>query len=119
VQTPQALPAIVLSAAALGLGGCGSGGTATRSAPASTAPGAVARAAGARAAVRCARAVRSEPALSPALRRRLEAVCATAASGDQRALARAAENVCEELIERSSLPVGTAREQALKACARP
>jgi hypothetical protein len=31
---------------------------------------------------------------------------------------RASQEVCEELIERSSLPGGTAREQALKACSQ-
>ncbi|HXR29030.1 MAG TPA: hypothetical protein VN772_05570 [Solirubrobacteraceae bacterium] len=64
----------------------------------------------------CKQAIAAQTTLPASAKSKLEAVCAKAASGDQAAVRKAAEEVCEEVIDKSAVPAGPAREQALKAC---
>jgi hypothetical protein len=71
---------------------------------------------GAAAVAACKQAIQAQTTLPASAKSKLEAVCSKAASGDQAAVKKAAEEVCEEVVNRASPPAGAAREQALAAC---
>jgi hypothetical protein len=122
-----------LIAAAL-LAGCGSSSSTTSSAapatssaaPATSTPAASSTpsatttpavgSAGAAAVAACKQAIQAQTTLPAGAKSKLEAVCAKAANGDQAAVRKAAEEVCEEVVNKSNVPAGAAREQALAAC---
>jgi hypothetical protein len=114
------------------LAGCGSSSSTTSSAtPATTSTPAAATttsstpsatttpiggAAGAAAVAACKQAVQAQTTLPAGAKSKLEAICAKAASGDQAAVRKVAQEVCEEVVNASAVPAGAAREQALAAC---
>jgi hypothetical protein len=115
-----------LIAAAL-LAGCGSSSSTTSSAaPATSTPASsstpaatstpITGSAGAAAVAACKQAIQAQTTLPAGAKGKLEAVCAKAASGDQTAVRKAAEEVCEEVVKNSAVPAGVAKEQALAAC---
>jgi hypothetical protein len=125
------LPVVALLAAAL-LAGCGSSSSTTKSAAPATAPAAGATApsttgapaattptaGGAQAVAACKQAIQAQTSLPASAKSKLEAVCGKAASGDQAAVRKVAQEVCEEVIKQSAVPAGPTREQALAACKR-
>jgi hypothetical protein len=123
---PSIWLAAALSAAAL-LGGCGgssksssssstAGGAAGSTLSTSTAGGAPGSpAAGAAAITACKQAIQAQTTLPATAKAKLEAVCGKAASGDQAAVRKAAKEVCEEVINKSSIP-SSAKERALQTC---
>jgi hypothetical protein len=56
------------------------------------------------------------PTLSQATKRRLDAICEKAASGDAASVRAAAREGCEEIVRAAPLPEGTAKQRALSAC---
>jgi hypothetical protein len=108
------------------LAGCGSSSSTTSSAaPATTAAAAttsstpsatITPVGGAAAVAACKQAIQAQTTLPAGAKSKLEAICAKAASGDQAAVRKAAQEVCEEVVNKSAVPAGAAREQALAAC---
>ncbi len=121
-RTPATLPIVALACAAL-LAGCGSSGTTTttssvptQSTPASSS-GTGASSAQIQAAVsECKRIIHSQAKLSETEKTKLEGACAKAANGDTAAVKQVAREVCEEVVNTSPVPGGTAKEAALAAC---
>jgi hypothetical protein len=64
----------------------------------------------------CKQGIQSQPTLPAGAKTKLEAVCEKAAKGDTNAVKQAAQEVCEEVINNSAVPAGSAKEQALAAC---
>ena len=64
----------------------------------------------------CKQAIQAQTTLPKGAKEKLEGVCAKAAKGDQAAVKKAAQEVCEEVINKSVIPAGSAKEQALSAC---
>ncbi len=64
----------------------------------------------------CAQLLPEAAALAASARERLRTACA---SRSGQAVRTAVKEVCEEVVGASTLPAGTAREQALKTCRRP
>jgi len=107
--------------------GCGSSSTTsqTTSQPAATSPAASTATgtpsvpstqAGLAAVAACKAAIQAQSVLPSSAKAKLEGVCSKAASGDQAAVKKVAQEICEEVINRSPVPPGSAREQALAAC---
>jgi hypothetical protein len=134
IRRPVAWLALLLLAGAL-LAGCGSGSSTTTattttsqstSTPAATAPAGGSTApttpsgtsaiASPQAVDACKQAIRSQKTLPPNAKSKLEAVCVKAANGDTAAVRKAAREVCEEVINRSPVPAGASKDQALAAC---
>ncbi|HMD57634.1 MAG TPA: hypothetical protein VKG82_09205 [Solirubrobacteraceae bacterium] len=133
IARPSAWLAASLAAGAL-LGGCGGSSSSSSSSspsPAATTSGAagggpsspstsgehaVSPADAEAALAACKQAVQAQTSLSSTVRGRLEVICQKAASGNHAAVVQAAREVCEEVIKSSSLPAGTAKEQALAGC---
>jgi DNA transposition AAA+ family ATPase len=63
----------------------------------------------------CKREIQAATTLPASSKSKLEAVCAKAAAGETTAVKNAVREVCEEAINKSSLPAAT-REPALAAC---
>jgi ABC-type phosphate transport system substrate-binding protein len=125
---PIAWLASALAAVAL-LAGCGSSSSTSSSTPAATSATGSATstgstsplpsltgAAGAAAVAACKQAIQAQTTLPASAKAKLEGVCVKAAKGDQAAVKKAAQEVCEEVINKSALPAGSAKEQALSAC---
>jgi hypothetical protein len=65
---------------------------------------------------RCKQIIQSESKLPASAKRKLEGACEQAAKGNTTAVKLVAREVCEEVINSSSVPNGSAKEAALKAC---
>jgi len=63
------------------------------------------------------RAILSAPQLSGKVKKELEDVCKRAAGGDEKAVRKATQQVCEAIVE-ASVPEGPVRTHALGACKR-
>lgn len=87
-----------------------SSSTSTNGVPAGTSPAGVA------AITACKQAIQAQTSLPATAKAKLESVCAKAASGDQAAVRKAAQEVCEEVINKSAVPAGPAKEHALQTC---
>jgi hypothetical protein len=125
---------IALALAGALIAGCGGGGSTTTSAHSTSTPAAASstpstssssstKAPGAgsvpnvQAAVEaCKKTIQAQKTLPAPAKAKLEAVCGKAAKGDTAAVHKAAQEVCEEVIENSAVHAGSAREQALAAC---
>ncbi len=125
-MTRRRIPPLLLALCCGALiGGCGSGSS-TKSTAATTTPAATTTttstpiptgAANVQQAVQeCKHLVQTQTKLTPGAKAKLEGVCEKAAKGDSAAVKQAAREVCEEVINSSSVPAGPAREQALAAC---
>jgi hypothetical protein len=66
----------------------------------------------------CYRALRGQTSLPDETKKKLENVCAKAASGDREAFKKALQEACEEVINKASIPEGVDKQAALKACKR-
>ena len=64
----------------------------------------------------CKKIIQGDSKLPAGAKEKLEGACAEAAKGDTAAVKKAAREVCEEVIDRSGVPGGAAKEAALKAC---
>jgi hypothetical protein len=64
----------------------------------------------------CKKGANVLPTLPQATKRKLEAICEKAASGDKNAVRAAAREACEEIIKASPLPPGALRDRALSKC---
>lgn len=64
----------------------------------------------------CRNIIQGESKLPAGAKEKLEGACAAAAKGDTAAVKKAAREVCEEVIDKSGVPEGAAKEAALKAC---
>jgi len=64
----------------------------------------------------CKKIIQGESKLPSGAKAKLEGACAEAAKGDTAAVKKAAREVCEEVISKSGVPNGAAKEAALKAC---
>jgi hypothetical protein len=112
------------------LAGCGSSSSTTSSAaPATTSTPAastsstpssattpIGGAAGATAVAACKQAIQAQTTLPAGAKGKLEAICQKAANGDQAAVHKVAQEVCEEVVNNAAVPAGAAKEQALAAC---
>jgi hypothetical protein len=128
-RTRYSLPLAALLCAAL-LAGCGSSGSSSSSKSSSTpaqsgstassqtsSSGAAAGSAGIKEAVaQCKQIIQSQSKLPATAKTKLEGACEEAAKGNTNAVKVAAREVCEEVIGKSSVPNGSAKEAALKAC---
>ena len=121
-RTPLLVVALVLAAI---LGGCGSSSNTTTSTastaatPTSTGTSstpALTGASAAQAVELCKKEIQAQATLPASSKAKLEAVCDKAASGDQAAVKKAAQEVCEEVVNSAQIPAGAAKEQALAAC---
>ncbi|HEX4438194.1 MAG TPA: hypothetical protein VH061_15525 [Solirubrobacteraceae bacterium] len=126
------LPIAALACVAL-LAGCGSsssnststassspaaqtGSTAAKSTSSST-PAVPTGSAEVKAAVaECKQIIQEQSKLPSGAKSKLEGACSKAANGDTNAVKVAAREVCEEVIDKSAVPDGSAKEEALKAC---
>ncbi len=90
------------------------GSTTTSTNPTGVPPGT--SAAGQAAIAACKAAIQAQTTLPASARSKLEGVCGKAASGDRAAVRKAAQEVCEEVIDKSAIPAGPAKEQALQTC---
>jgi hypothetical protein len=63
----------------------------------------------------CKQIISSQSKLSQGAKEKLEGACSKAAKGDTAAVKKAAREVCEEVINTSSIP-SAAKEQALASC---
>jgi hypothetical protein len=131
IRRPAGLLAAPLALAML-LAGCGGGSSTTTartqptSTPASSTPATTSGTASTpsvkapanipQAVEACKQAIRAQQNLPATAKSKLEAVCAKAASGDTAAVKKAAREVCEEVIARTSVPAGVSKDQALAAC---
>jgi hypothetical protein len=121
------LPLAVLACAAL-LAGCGSSnsskssstggstpagqtGSTSSGAPGLTTPSQIKAAT-----EECKRIIQSQAKLPASAKEKLEGACAKAAKGDTAAVKQAAREVCEEVINKSQVPAGSAKQAALAAC---
>jgi ABC-type phosphate transport system substrate-binding protein len=119
-----------LACAAL-LAGCGSGGSSSSSSTAASTGSTAAKTSSqtssnqapvagsteVKAAVaECKSIIHGETKLPSGAKEKLEGACAAAAKGDTAAVKKAAREVCEEVIGKSSVPSGAAKEGALAAC---
>jgi hypothetical protein len=73
---------------------------------------------GKQAAELCKRAIKAQPSLGSGPKAKLEKTCGKASGGGQAALHQVAREVCEEIINNSHVPAGTARQQALAVCGK-
>ena len=64
----------------------------------------------------CKSSIESNPAVKDDIKADLQAICDKAASGDEEDVRNAIKEVCEKIVE-SSVPAGSARDQAMQACA--
>jgi hypothetical protein len=64
----------------------------------------------------CKQIIQQESKLPSGAKSKLEGACSKAAEGDTNAVKVAAREVCEEVIDKSQVPNGTSKEEALKAC---
>jgi curli biogenesis system outer membrane secretion channel CsgG len=64
----------------------------------------------------CKQIIQEQSKLPSGAKEKLEGACAKAANGDTNAVKVAAREVCEEVIDKSAVPGGSAKEEALKAC---
>jgi pectin methylesterase-like acyl-CoA thioesterase len=64
----------------------------------------------------CKQTIRAQSTLPAGSKSKLEAICEKAAKGDQTAVKKVAQEVCEEVVKNSPVPPGAARETALAAC---
>jgi hypothetical protein len=125
-RTPLLVIALVIAAI---VGGCGSSSSttsttstaSTATTPTSTGAGtsstpALTGVSAAQAVELCKKEIAAQTTLPASAKSKLEAVCEKAAKGDQTAVKKAAQEVCEEVINASPLPSGSAKEQALAAC---
>jgi len=96
----------VASAAVAGCGGYGapSGGGAPPGTPAT----------GKQAVAQCEQSIQTAPQLSKRVKRDLESICRKAASGDEKAVRKATQEVCETIID-ETVP-GPGRSQAKASC---
>jgi hypothetical protein len=85
-------------------------GTSSTGVPSGTTPAGVA------AITACKQAIQAQTSLPASAKSKLEAVCGKAASGDQAAVRKAAQEVCEEVINKSAVPAGPVKEHALQTC---
>jgi hypothetical protein len=115
---PSAWLLTALAAAVLltGCGGGSSSSSSTTAAPGSASTQSTSGPASASAIAACKQAIKAQATLPAGAKGKLEGVCAKAASGDQAAVRKAAQEVCEEVIDKSAIPAGVARQNALKAC---
>ncbi|MCW3034635.1 MAG: hypothetical protein QOK19_2672 [Solirubrobacteraceae bacterium] len=127
-RTRYSLPIAVLLCGAL-LAGCGGGSSSSSKSSSTPAQGAStagsktpsgAPAAGSpeikEAIAECKQIIQSQSKLPASAKTRLEGACEQAAKGNTNAVKLAAREVCEEVIDKSSVPNGSAKEAALKAC---
>ena len=101
--------------------GCGSSssnstGTAAQSVQGTTAATAPTTPKGAAAVAACKQAIQAQTTLSSDDKTKLEGLCDKAANGNEAEIKAAAKAICEEVITKSAIPAGPAREQALQAC---
>lgn len=116
------LPIAALASAAL-LAGCGSSGSSSSSQTGSTASShtsSTAIPAGSpqikEAVAQCKQIIQSQSKLPASAKTKLEGACGEAARGNTAAVKVAAREVCEEVIGKSGVPNGSAKEAALRAC---
>jgi hypothetical protein len=64
----------------------------------------------------CKQIIQQQSKLPSGAKSKLEGACEKAANGDTNAVKVAAREVCEEVIDKSAVPNGSAKEEALKAC---
>jgi hypothetical protein len=64
----------------------------------------------------CKSLIAAQTKLPEGAKHKLEGACSKAAKGDTAAVKQAAREVCEEVIDTSSIPNGTAKEAAKSAC---
>jgi hypothetical protein len=64
----------------------------------------------------CKQIIQAQSKLPSGAKAKLEGACEKAAKGDTAAVKKAAREVCEEVIGKSAVPAGAAREAALGAC---
>jgi hypothetical protein len=121
IRRPVGLVSLALLLGAL-LAGCGGGSatttsqsTSTPSSTSTTATSGAASVATAQAVETCKREIQAATTLSASSKSKLEGLCAQAATGNSTAVKKAVREVCEEAINKSSLPA-VAKEQALAAC---
>jgi hypothetical protein len=127
-RTRYSLPIAAVLCAAL-LAGCGGGSSSSSSKPATPAQSgstassqssSSAPAAGSpqikEAVARCKQIIQAESKLPASAKTKLEGACQQAAKGNTTAVKVVAREVCEEVINSSSVPNGSAKESALKAC---
>ena len=122
-RSPLLAAALVLAAI---LGGCGSSSTSsstatTAAAPASSTPSTAAAPAlsgadAAQAFEECKKEIASQTKLPAFAKAELEGVCAKASKGETAAVNKSAQQICEQVINASSVPAGTTKEEALAAC---
>jgi len=123
-RTPLLVAALVVAAI---IGGCGSSSSSTTSTASTAATPSTAStgttttpvlsgAAAAQAIEICKKEIQSQSTLPASSKSKLEAVCEKAANGDTTAVKKAAQEVCEEVVNASPIPSGSAKEQALAAC---
>jgi outer membrane murein-binding lipoprotein Lpp len=106
------------------LAGCGSSSKSdSTSAPAQSvsvqgaaAPSAATTPKGAAAVAACKQAIQAQTTLTSDEKKKLEGLCDKAANGNEAEIKAAAKAICEEVINKSAIPAGPAREQALQAC---
>ncbi len=108
------------------LGGCGSSSSSSSSAstsqstasstPSTSAAGALTGASAAEAVEVCKKEIAAQTTLPASAKAKLEGVCDKASKGDSAAVKKAAQEVCEEVINTSAVPAGAAKEEALAAC---
>jgi hypothetical protein len=111
------LATVALLAGCGGSGNSSSSNTSSTGAPATTAattpaPGS----AGAAAVAACKQAVQAQTTIGPEAKAKIEGLCDKAAGGNAEEIKKAAKAICEEVIDKSAIPAGVARETALKAC---
>jgi hypothetical protein len=126
-RTRYSLPIAAVLFAAL-LAGCGGGSSSSKStatpaqsgSTASSQTSGSAPAAGSpqikEAVARCKQIIQAESKLPASAKTKLEGACEQAAKGNTNAVKVVAREVCEEVINSSSVPNGSAKEAALKAC---
>jgi len=126
-RTPLLVTALVVAAI---LGGCGSSSSTSSTASTATTPASTSTAStssgtsgtpltgasAAQAVELCKKEIQAQSTLPASAKAKLEAVCDKAAKGDSTAVKKAAQEVCEEVVNTSPIPSGSAKEQALAAC---
>lgn len=64
----------------------------------------------------CKQIIQSQTKLPDGAKKKLEGACEKAAKGDTSAVKTAAREVCEEVVNTSAVPSGSAKEAALASC---
>jgi hypothetical protein len=106
---------LAVGAVAITAVGCGGGPTNPGGSGQTTPGGEPGGASVQQATQRCEQGVKSAPQLSSDTKSKLEAFCAEAAKGDEKAARDATKQVCEAIVK-EKVSSGPARQQALDSC---